>query len=467
VSKSWFVTELNAPTRMHEVSEETEKILDLVLNYGRSQMLQKEKALGRPLSATELRQQASGMITEDGLGAEHALSVFEQVLAPSCIRVDHPQYLSFIPAAPTKAAAAFDLAVSAACVYGTSWLEGSGVVHAENEVLAFLAREFGLPDTAAGVFVQGGTLGNLSALVTAREHAEQTRIERGLPLPQRWRILHGSEAHSSVATAARVMDVETTAIPVTTEGKLRGDTLKPYLDQFKDEVFAVVATAGTTNFGSVDDFASLAELLSDYEFWLHVDGAYGLAAMLAPECRELFLGVEYADSLTVDPHKWLFAPFDACALLYRHPDTARAAHTQQAEFLRILDEAASWNPRDYAIHLTRRARGLPLWFSLATHGAGAYRAAIAHCLRLAREIAAEISRRPYLSLVRDPELSVVVFERTGWDVADYASWSKCLLGDQLAFVAPSSHNGTPVARFALVNPRTTPDQLIEVLDTMA
>ncbi|MEU1307731.1 pyridoxal-dependent decarboxylase [Streptomyces cinnamoneus] len=461
------MAEMNTPAHMYEVSEETEKIIDLVLNYGRGRIFENNADLGRRLSAAALRQQAAGTITEDGLGAEHALSLFERVLAPSCITVDHPQYLSFIPAAPTKAATAFDLAVSAACVYGTSWLEGSGVVHAENDVLTFLAQEFGLPDTAAGVFVQGGTLGNLSALVTAREHAKRVRIERGQPLPRRWRILHSSEAHSSVTIAARVMDVETTAIPVDADGKLRGDAVRPYLDQYGDEVFAVFATAGTTNFGSVDDFASLGQLLSDYDFWLHVDGAYGLAAMLVPECRELFQGVEHADSLTVDPHKWLFAPFDACALLYRNPHAARAAHTQQAEFLRILDEVTSWNPRDYALHLTRRARGLPMWFSLATHGAGAYRAAIAHCLHLTQEIAAEIAARPHLSLVRDPELSVVVFQRADWDAGDYVSWSRRLLNHQLAFVAPSSHHGTPTARFALVNPRTTREQLIEVLDTMA
>ncbi|MER8041717.1 pyridoxal-dependent decarboxylase [Streptomyces sp. NPDC094032] len=461
------MTELNTPARMHEISKETEDIVDRVLEYGRGRILDGGADLGRPLTAAELRERAAGTITEDGMGAEHALSLFERVLAPSCITVDHPQYLSFIPAAPTKAATAFDLALSASCVYGTSWLEGSGVVHAENEVLAFLAREFGLPDSAAGVFVQGGTLGNLSALVTAREHAKRERTERGRPLPRRWRILYSSEAHSSMPIAARVMDVEATVVPADADGKLTGDAVRPFLDRYGEEVFAVVASAGTTNFGGVDDFASLARLRADHDFWLHIDGAYGLAAMLVPERRDLFDGVGSADSLTVDPHKWLFAPFDACALLYRHPQRAREAHTQQAEFLRILDDTESWNPRDYALHLTRRARGLPMWFSLATHGAGAYRAAISQSLRLTREIADEISARPYLSLVREPELSVVVFRRAGWDAADYAAWSQRLLHDQLAFVAPSAHHGTPTARFALVNPRTTREQLLEVLDTMA
>jgi glutamate/tyrosine decarboxylase-like PLP-dependent enzyme len=153
--------------------------------------------------------------------------------------------------------------------------------------------------------------------------------------------------------------------------------------------------------------------------------------------------VEQADSLTVDLRKWLFAPFDACALLYRDPRAARSAHAQDAEYLDVLDDTPGWNPADYAIHLTRRARGLPMWFSLATHGAAAYREAIARCLGLAREIAAEITARPHLSLVRDPELSVVVFRREGWTAADYAAWSDRLLADQIALVVPSSHQGAP------------------------
>lgn len=455
---------LDESARMHESSDETEGIVDLVLDHARGRILDKGIQLNKPLTAEELGRLASGTITEDGIGAREALSVFDRVLAPACIAVDHPQYLSFIPGASTKAATAFDLAVSAANIYGGSWLEASGAAFAENEVLAFLAREFGLPAESGGAFVQGGTLGNLSALVAAREAAKR---KRGTSEPRCWRVVCSAEAHSSLVTAARVMDIEITLAPAGADGKLTGQAVEHALDQYGDEVFAVVATAGSTNFGIVDDIASIARLRTAHDFWLHVDGAYGLAAMLVPEQRELFRGVEQADSLTVDPHKWLFAPFDACALLYRDPGVARAAHAQDAEYLETLDDTPGWNPADYAVHLTRRARGLPMWFSLATYGANAYRAAIAQCLGLAQRIAAEITARPHLSLVRDPELSVVVFRREGWSAADYAAWSDRLLADQTAFVVPSSHQGEPVTRLAMVNPATTLEQLVAILDTMA
>lgn len=196
------------PARMHSVTGDTTELVDLVLDYSRRRILATDTPLDKPLPESELRRLAGRTVSENGMGAERALAVFEHVLAPACITTDHPRYLSFIPTAPTKAATAFDLVVSASAVYGGSWLEGSGAVYAENQVLAWLASEFGLPATAGGVFVQGGTLGNLSALVAARDHA---RSERGNPAG-RWIIVCSAEAHSSVASAARVMDVDVVTV---------------------------------------------------------------------------------------------------------------------------------------------------------------------------------------------------------------------------------------------------------------
>lgn len=448
--------------RMHSVTAETSELVDLVLDYSRRRILATDTPLDKPLPESELRRLAGRTVSEGGMGAEHALAVFEHVLAPACITTDHPRYLSFIPTAPTKAATAFDLVVSASAVYGGSWLEGSGAVYAENQVLTWLASEFGLPPEAGGVFVQGGTLGNLSALVAARDSA---RAERGNP-PGSWIIVCSAEAHSSVASAARVMDVEVVTVSPGESGVLTGDAVRPALVEHGDAVFAVVATAGSTNFGIVDDIASIAALKDEFGFWLHVDGAYGLAGMLSPLARSRFAGVERADSLIVDPHKWLFAPFDACALLYRDPEAGRRAHTQHAEYLDTLTDTTEWSPSDYAAHLTRRARGLPFWFSLASHGAAAYRDAVTASLQLARRIADEIDRREGFHLVRQPQLSVVVFERDGWTKEDYALWSARLLDEQRAFVTPSSHAGRPNTRFAVLNPLTTYEDLVEILDTM-
>lgn len=449
------------PARMHDVTDETRAIVDLVLEYSRGRLLAENTPLDKPLPPSELQRLAGRTIDADGIGARKAIGVFEHILAPSCISTDDPRYLSFIPSAPSKAAAAFDLVVSASALYGGSWLEGAGAVHAENEVLRWLADEFGLPAGAGGVFVQGGTLGNLSALVAARETARARGIR-----PDRWRVVCSSEAHSSIASAARVMDVEVVAVPVADDGVLHGEAVRAALAEHGESVFAVVATAGSTNFGIVDDIASVSAVTREHGVWLHVDGAYGLAAMLSPVARHRFVGVEHADSVIVDPHKWLFAPFDACALIYRDPELGRRAHTQHAEYLDTLTETGDWSPSDYAVHLTRRPRGLPLWFSLATYGTDVYRDAITRSIELAERIAAEIEGRAEVTLVRRPQLGVVVFERVGWERADYARWSSDLLERQHAFVTPSSHAGRTNARFAILNPRTTFDDLTGILDTM-
>ncbi|MFT4230882.1 MAG: aminotransferase class V-fold PLP-dependent enzyme [Microbacterium sp.] len=452
--------------RMHAVSDETRDTVDRVLAYARRRALYENVPLDRPATHDALVEQASGSITAQGMGAERATALFADVLAPTCLSVDHPGYLSFIPCAPSKAAIAFDLVASASTIYGGSWLEGAGAVFAENEVLHWLAREFGLPAGAGGVFVQGGTIGNLSALVAARDVARRRGREAGRPDPDRWCVVCSAEAHSSIASAAAVMDVDVVAVPAGADGRLHGDGVAAALDAHGDAVFAVVATGGTTNFGIVDDIASVAAAAKARDVWLHVDGAYGLAAMLVERMRPAFAGVELADSVIVDPHKWLFAPFDACALIYRDPAQGRAAHTQHAEYLDTLTEGSDWNPSDLAVQLSRRPRGLPLWFSVATHGTDQYRAAVEHGILLAREIADEIERRDGLSLVRDPQLSVVVFRREGWTAADYRAWSERLLDAQRAFVVPSSHAGEPVLRFAIVNPLTTFETLTGILDTL-
>ena len=158
------------------------------------------------------------------------------------------------------------------------------------------------------------------------------------------------------------------------------------------------------------------------------------------------------DSFVVDPHKWLFAPFDCAALVYREPNLAKAVHTQDASYLDVLhtDAPEEWNPSDYAYHLTRRARGLPLWFSLAVNGTDAYRDAVETVLSTTQEAADLISRSPHLELVRRPELSVVLFRRRDWDRGRYESWSARLLDDQIGFVVPTTWEGESVARLALL-----------------
>jgi L-2,4-diaminobutyrate decarboxylase len=426
-----------------------------------------EAPLDRPATPAELEARAGLTVTSGGIGAEEALRLWADVLGPACLSVDHRRYLSFIPSAPTKAAAGFDMLVGASSVYGGSWLEGAGAVYAENQALRWIADLAGFPAEAGGAFVQGGTIGNLSALVAARESALHKRGSR----PARWAVCVTEESHSSVRHALRVvMDVDVIEVPGDPRGRMLGTALRATVADLpadlRDGIFAVVATAGTTNLGVVDDIAGIAAVAEEHRWWLHVDGAYGGSGLAAPSVRGLFDGVERADSFILDPHKWLFAPFDSCALIYRDPVSARAAHTQHAGYLDPVNVEGEWNPSDFAIQLTRRARGLPFWFSLAVHGTDAYTRALEQTLSVARAGAAMIRAAEHLRLLVEPDLTVLLFERAGWSGEDYVRWSAALLDDQIAFVTPTRHAGRVCTRFAIVNPLTTADDLALIIDSM-
>ncbi len=271
------------------------------------------KTTARP--ASELAADAGPAVTPQGIGWQAALEVFDRVLVPATRAQDDPLNLAYIPAAPTRAAIAFDLATSAANVFAGVWEAGAGAIHAENEALAWLVGLLGWPTTAGGTFVSGGTIGNLSALVTARQ---AIRTRRGEDPGSGWLLAATADAHSSIRGAAHVLDVGIVEVPEDERGHMTGAAVREVLAR-NPKVFAVVASAGTTNAGVVDDLADVSEACAEHGTWLHIDGAYGGAGVAAPSVRERFAGIERADSFIVDPHKWLFAPYDCCALLYRDP----------------------------------------------------------------------------------------------------------------------------------------------------
>jgi aromatic-L-amino-acid/L-tryptophan decarboxylase len=452
---------------MHTVDATTEQMIRSVLAYAENRLRLDPVPLDRgSQDPAALDAVTAGLLTDDGHNPDEVLGVYTSMLAPAVISADSPRFLGFIPAAPTKAALLFDMLVSCASIQGISWLEAAGAVHAENQVLRLIADRAGLPGTAGGCFVSGGSAANLSALVVARETAK--RRTSAAPAA-RYRVAVSADAHSSIVNTLRMLEMDALTVE-TDDHRLTGAALRAAIEADGDPstLAAVVATSGTTNAGIVDDLAGVAVVANEHDLWFHVDGAYGGAGLFAPSVRHRYDGIEHADSFVVDPHKWMFAPFDCAALLYRDPAAARAVHTQDASYLDVIhDKPAEWNPTDYAYHLTRRARGLPLWFSLAVHGVNAYSAAIEAALGLARDTAAEIRRRPYLELIREPDLGVVLFRRTGWKTDDYTRWADRLLDDQVAFIPPSAWEGETVARFAFLHPHTPITLVHDILDRMS
>jgi L-2,4-diaminobutyrate decarboxylase len=398
-------------------------------------------------------------VTRSGIGIRATWRILRDVLLPTSFPTDHPRYLAFVGGSPTPAAVIADAALSAAAVYGGSELEAGDVVAAERVAMRWLCDVVGYPETAHGVFVSGGSLANLSALVAARHG--RVAADGGLPDV----IVISASAHSSIRSAAGIMGCRVITVG-SPDHPMGAADLTAVLDTLDSrDVVAVVANAGATNTGAIDALAEISECCEVRGIWMHVDAAYGGAALLSPARREQFDGIQHADSVTIDPHKWLFTPFDCAAVIYLDPTLARAAHQQRAVYLDVVDDEDD-NPADYAAHLTRRARGLPVWASLVANGTDAYVDAVETCLAVAGYAAKQVEASSHLELVTEPQLSVVLFRRVGWGSEQYDAWSAQLQGDGTALVTPTTYEGEPVLRLCFVNPLTSTDDVDLVLNTL-
>lgn len=455
---------------MHKIDIDLIEMTLDVMKYAIGRISATEHPIGKPKKYEELKELVGETVTEKGVGGEYAFNLWKEYLSKANVPVDHPRNLAFVPASPTRAAIMFDLVTSASSIHGAYWMEGAGGIFCENEAMKWIVSLTGLPEGAFGVFTSGGTAANLSAIVTAREHwreDETYKREKGL-------IITSIGAHSSIKAMAKVADVD--ILLVDSEERLTGADLRKTIDNLnfhqRKRLFAVVATGGTTNAGIIDDLEGIADICEKENIWFHVDAAYGGGALAADSVRHLFNGIERADSITIDPHKWMFSPYDCGAVIYKKPELAKNAHSQQGSYLDIFkDEGAhGFNPTDYQIQLTRRVRGLPLWFSLATHGTDRYKQSVERGIELAQIAGKMIEENPHVELVREPSLSCVLYRRKGWKPEDYTHWTYENHKKGFALVAPTKwKNGDTyetVSRFCFINPDTTEEDIRLILETM-
>ena len=458
---------------MHDIDiESIEMTLD-IMKFAIGRITKTNPELGSPKKEEQLRELVGETVTSEGIGGEKAFHLFKDILLKATVPIDHPRHLAFVAASPTRAAVMFDLVTSASSIHGAYWMEGAGGIFCENEAMKWLVEIAEMPNGSFGVFTSGGTAANLSAMVTAREFWRSkdpnNNNEKGL-------ILTSKGAHSSIRAMAKVIDAE--VILVTADGeKLLANALREKLNELspneRKRLFAIIATGGTTNAGIIDELDGIADICEEEKVWFHVDAAYGGGALAANSVRHLFKGIERADSITIDPHKWLFSPYDCGAILYKNPELAKNAHSQEGSYLDILkDEGAiGFNPADYQIQLTRRLRGLPLWFSLAMHGTDKYKESIERGIELAKIAGKMIESHPDLELVREPSLSCVLYRRIGWSPDDYKNWTYKNHKKGFALVTPTKwktgEKVETVSRFCFINPDTTEKDIEAILDTMS
>jgi aromatic-L-amino-acid decarboxylase len=407
-----------------------------------------------PASRDEMELRLREPVPEHGSDPHAVLdAAVREVLAPG-LRIDHPRFFGYVPLASNPVGVVADTLAAGFGTFAGTWLASPGAAMAELVVLDWLRALCGLPKSTEGLFVSGGSIANFTALAVAL-------AERGPDERSRAVIYCSDETHTSIRRAAQVLGVQVRALASDRDQRLVPAAVAAAVTADRADGLApvcVVASAGTTGTGAVDPLTALRRLCDREELWLHVDGAYGAAGVLCAAGRALLGGLETVDSLTLDPHKWLFQPLEAGCLLVRDGAALQRTFAVIAPF---LDDAAAGadevNFGDRGLQLTRECRALKLWMSLKTYGLGAFRDAVAAGVAMAEHAERILRADPVWEVVTPARLGIVTFRAA--DGRSVAGLPGAALADGYAYASTTRVDGVAALRLCTINPRTTPDDV--------
>ena len=408
---------------------------------------------------------------EEGRGWEAALErTMADVFGPMS-HVDHPRFFAYVPSPGSFVGAMADALVSGLNPFAGAWATAAGAAEVELVAADWLRGLCGLPEGAGGAFVSGGSMANLTALAVARWR------RFGAEDFSRAVVYCSDQAHSSIHRAARVLGFrpeQVRVLPADGAYRLPVEELERAAEADRAAglvPFLAVGSAGTTNTGAVDPLPALAEACRRLGTWMHVDGAYGAPAVLTERGRELLRGIERADSVSLDPHKWLFQPFECACILVRDGGALRDAFRMVPEYLKDSDRAEEEvNFRDWGVQLTRSFRALKLWLSVQVHGLAAFRAAVARGMRLAEVAEEELRASPAWEVVTPAQLAIVTFRHVGAGTKEGAALDElqrriatAMVRDGWAMLSTTELGGRAALRLCTINPRTTDDDVRETV----
>ena len=406
--------------------------------------------------AAELRAALGGPPPEQPSDPDAVLdALFDQVL-PYVQFGDHPRFFARIGSPSNFASVLGDAVASGFNVFGASWMGGSGPATLELVVLDWLRELCGLPAGTEGVLVSGGSVGTLVALAAARTARFGDRA------PDDAVAYVSSEGHVSIPRALRVLGFapgQIRTLEADPDRRLSPAAVRAAVAEDRAP-FCLVANAGTTSTGAVDPLPELAAVCREHGLWLHVDGAYGGPAALCGAVT----GLEHAASLVLDPHKWLFQPYEAGCVLVRGPGLLERTFGLHAAVLRDT-LGGEVNFRDRSVQLSRTSRALKLWLSLRVFGVAAFREAIAHGIALAEHAEATLRGRPGWEVVSPAQLAIVCFRRDGDDAHQTAIAAE-MVRDGFAAPSTTEVGGRVALRLCTINPRTTFEDIERTIERM-
>jgi aromatic-L-amino-acid decarboxylase len=417
----------------------------------------------RRATPAELAQRLGGPPPAAGEPFDEILAGLFRDVIPFASRSAHPRFFAFVPFAGTWPGALGDFIASACNLYAGSWMESAGPSQLELEILSWFKDWIGYPPEAGGSLVTGGSAANLTALVCAREARRPSRNDDLV-------VYVSDQGHSSVARGARILGFgpeQVRVLPVGDDLRLEPETLAAAIaaDESAGKVpFFVVANAGATSSGAIDPLPEIAELCRAKDLWLHVDAAYGGFAVLTERGRRALDGIALGDSITLDPHKWLYQPYECGCLLVRDGHALRHAFKITSDYLRDAEaDAGSVNFADYGLQLTRTSRAFKLWLSLRTFGVDAFRAAIDRTLDLAQLARERIEASDVLELAAPPSLGIVCFRRSGSD-DEVDGLVAALEESGLGLISSTRVHGRSVLRLCILNHTTRAEDVERVLE---
>ena len=361
------------------------------------------------MSSREIRDRFDPVLPTEGIDFDGLLKAFRETIVPFSRQNAHPRMFGYVQSPGTALAAFADLLASTLNANLTVWRSAPAPVELERLTIDWIRQILGFDAEAGGLFVSGGSMANLAAIAAARQAKDHPS--------DRLRIYASSETHFSIAKAAALLGIgreNVRIVAVDERFKIRVDDLvaKITADLKAGYVpFCVVANAGTVNTGAVDPLVEIREIANRFQLWMHVDGSYGAFAVLAKSARGLFAGLERADSIALDPHKWLYLPVDVGCVIYRAPEITRAVFAHEAEYTRIIGEEADeafafW---DYGPELSRRFRALKVWMLLKGVGLDSLGEAIESNLACARYFESKVRASDDFEMAARIELSIFCF----------------------------------------------------------
>ena len=399
---------------------------------------------------------------ETGQPMDAILRDFRERIVPATTIWNHPRFFAYFSISASGPGILGELLTAALDVNGMLWKSSPAATELEQVALGWLRQWLGLPDDFFGLIYDTASISSMHAIASAREMAFPEVLENGGATGG---VMYCSEhAHSSIDKGAITLGIghrNVRKVPCDAGYRMLPGALRSMIEEDRAAgriPFCVVATIGTTSMTSVDPVAAIADLAREFGLWLHVDAAYGGAAAIVPEMRSAFAGWERADSIVMNPHKWLFTPTDISVYYTRRPDVLRRAFSLSAEYLRTAQDERVVNLMDYGVQLGRRFRALKLWFVLRYFGREGIAAILRDHMAMAREFADQVRADERFEVVAPVLFSLVCFRMRGPDDPNRALLDAVNATGQ-AFLSHTVLNGKFTLRLAIGNIRTTRDDL--------